>query len=40
VQLGFRLAKAAGLQNVYGIDVDGDFPYDAVLDFAKAHGQS
>jgi hypothetical protein len=40
VQLGFRLAKTAGLQNVYGIDVDGDFPYDAVLDFAKAHGQS
>jgi hypothetical protein len=40
VQLGFRLAKAVGLQNLYGIDVDGDFPYDAVLDFAKAHGQS
>lgn len=40
VQLGFRLAKAAGLQTFYGIDVNGDFPYDAVLDFAKAHGQS
>jgi hypothetical protein len=40
VQLGFRLAKAAGLQNFYGIDVEGDFPYEAVLNFAKAHGQS
>lgn len=40
VQLGFRLAKAAGLQQVYGIDVDGDFPYEPVMNFAKAHGQS
>lgn len=40
VQLGFRLAKAAGLKHFYGIDVDGEFPYDAVQAFAKAHGQS
>ena len=40
VQLGFRLAAAAGLDKFYGIDVDGDFPYDAVATYAKAHGQS
>ncbi|HVV64043.1 MAG TPA: DUF5694 domain-containing protein [Rhizomicrobium sp.] len=39
VQLGFRLGKGAGLSQVYGIDVDGEFPYDAVDAFAKAHGQ-
>jgi hypothetical protein len=38
VQLGFRLAKSAGLARVEGIDVDGDFPYDAVAAYAKAHG--
>lgn len=38
VQLGFRLAKGAGLAHVEGIDVDGDFPYDAVTAYAKAHG--
>lgn len=40
VQLGFRLAKTAGLTEFHGIDVDGDFPYDAVDAYAKAHGQS
>lgn len=39
VQLGFRLAKESGLAHVEGIDVDGDFPYDAVTAYAKAHGQ-
>ncbi|HUJ47053.1 MAG TPA: DUF5694 domain-containing protein [Rhizomicrobium sp.] len=38
VQLGFRLAKQAGLETVHGIDVDGDFPYDPVDAYAKAHG--
>lgn len=40
VQFGFRLAKAAALKQVYGIDVEGDFPYEAVEAYAKAHGQS
>lgn len=40
VQLGFRLAKAAGINHFVGIDVDGDFPYDTVARFAQAHGQS
>lgn len=39
VQLGFRLAKGANLATVYGIDVDGDFPYDKVMAYADAHGQ-
>ncbi len=38
VQLGFRLAKADNA-TVHGIDVDGDFPYEAVETYAKAHGQ-
>ena len=38
VQLGFRLARDSGARMV-GVDVDGDFPYDAVDGFAKAHGQ-
>ena len=40
VQLGFRLAKTAGLKTVRGIDADGDFPYPPVETYAKAHGQS
>jgi hypothetical protein len=40
VQLGFRLAKTAGLKSVAGIDVDGDFPYDAVSAYAEAHGKN
>ncbi|MDQ2925984.1 MAG: DUF5694 domain-containing protein [Acidobacteriota bacterium] len=40
VQLGFRLAKTAGLDHFYGIDVGGDFPYEPVQAFAKTHGQS
>lgn len=40
VQLGFRLAKAAGKVPVHGIDVEGDFPYEPVEAYAKAHGQS
>src|SRR5512142_3303960 len=30
VQVGFRLAKVMKLPEVYGIDVDGDFPFEAV----------
>jgi Family of unknown function (DUF5694) len=40
VQLGFRLANAARLDVVHGIDVEGDFPYEPVDIYAKAHGQS
>jgi len=39
VQLGFRLAHQTGA-SIHGVDVDGDFPYEPVDTFAKAHGQS
>lgn len=39
VQLGFRLARTSGA-SVHGVDVDGDFPYEAVMNYAKAHGET
>ena len=39
VQLGFRLAKTTGAEAL-GVDVDGDFPFEAVQAYAEAHGQS
>lgn len=39
VQLGFRLARTAGLKEFHGVDVDGDFPFEAVDAYARAHGQ-
>ena len=38
VQIAFRLADALNLPEVWGIDVQGDFPYDAVKRFADLHG--
>jgi len=35
VQVGFRLAKQMKLPDVWGIDVDGDFPFEAVQKFAE-----
>ncbi|HET7064185.1 MAG TPA: DUF5694 domain-containing protein [Rudaea sp.] len=35
VQVGFRLAKQMKLADVWGIDVDGDFPFEAVQKFAE-----
>jgi hypothetical protein len=40
VQLGFRLAKARGLNRVHGIDVDGDFPFEAISRWAEGNGQA
>jgi hypothetical protein len=39
-QIGFRLAKEMGHSTVYPVDADGDFPFQRVLDYAKATGQS
>ena len=39
VQIGFRLAKSMKLAEVWGIDVDGDFPFEAVQKFAEGHAQ-
>jgi hypothetical protein len=38
-QIGFRLGKELNLPKIYGIDADGDFPFLAVQDYAKAHGR-
>lgn len=38
VQLGFRLAKLAGLTTIQGIDADGDFPYPPVKAYAESRG--
>jgi len=40
VQLGFRLARERDLKAVHGIDVDGEFPFDAVVAWAREHGRS
>ena len=38
-QVGFRIAKELKLPKVYGIDIQGDFPFRPVEDYAKAHGR-
>ena len=40
VQLGFRLARQRGLQEVHGLDVPGDFPFEAVQGWAQANGKT
>jgi len=39
-QIGYRLAKELGHHAVYPVDVDGDFPMQRVVNYAKANGQS
>ncbi|PWT92365.1 MAG: hypothetical protein C5B54_03615 [Acidobacteria bacterium] len=39
-QVGFRLAKELGHQNVYPVDADYDFPYQHLVNYAKANGKS
>lgn len=36
-QLGFKLAGEMNHNQIYSIDHDGNFPFQAVLDFAKEH---
>jgi hypothetical protein len=38
-QIGFRLAKELGHKQVYGIDIQGDFPFDPIAQFAKKNGK-
>jgi hypothetical protein len=38
-QLGYRLAKEMGHKQVYGVDEEGDFPFQRVIDYAKATGR-
>ncbi len=37
-QIGYRLARELGHRDVYPVDVDGDFPYYRVMNYAKANG--
>jgi hypothetical protein len=39
-QIGFRLAKELGLKTIYPVDVDGDFPYMRVRNYARANGRA
>ena len=39
-QIGLRLAKELGHSTIYAVDADGDFPFQRVINFAKATGQS
>jgi hypothetical protein len=38
-QIGFRLAKELGHKQIYPVDVDGDFPMQRVINYAKANGK-
>ena len=38
-QIGYRLAKELGHKQVYGIDIQGDFPFDPIMEFAKKNGK-
>jgi hypothetical protein len=39
-QIGYRLAKELGHRTVYPVDVDGEFPFQRVVNYAKASGRS
>lgn len=39
-QIGFRLARQLGHKQLYPVDVDGEFPYQPVVNFAKATGRT
>ena len=39
-QLGYRLAKQLGHPVIYSVDVDGDFPWKRVENYAKANGRT
>ena len=39
-QIGFRLAKELAMKAIYPVDIDGDFPWQRVINFAKAKGKS
>jgi hypothetical protein len=39
-QIGFRLAKESGHKTVYPVDADGEFPFQRVVDYAKASGRT
>ncbi|HUQ20855.1 MAG TPA: DUF5694 domain-containing protein [Gemmatimonadaceae bacterium] len=38
-QIGLRVAKDLGLETVYAVDIDGEFPWLGLVNYAKANGQ-
>ena len=38
-QVGFRLARELGMETVYPVDYDGEFPWMHVMNYAKANGK-
>jgi hypothetical protein len=40
VQIGFALAARMNHPNVYAVDVDGDFPFEAVMAYAERTGRA
>lgn len=38
-QIGYRLADQLGHAAVYGVDANGEFPFEAMQNFAQQHGQ-
>ena len=39
-QIGFRLAKALGHKSVHAVDIDGEFPFQPLVNYARASGRS
>ena len=39
-QIGYRLARELGHKAVFPVDVDGEFPFQRVVDYAKASGRT
>ena len=39
-QIGFRLAKELGIKTIYPVNADYDFPYQRLVNYAKATGHS
>ena len=39
-QLGYRVAKELGHTRIYAVDIDGEFPFQPIINFAKASGRS
>jgi hypothetical protein len=39
-QIGFRLARELGHKAIFAVDVDGDFPYQRLVNYAKGAGRS
>jgi hypothetical protein len=37
-QIGYRLAKELGARTIYPVDEDGDYPWQRVVNYAKANG--